>query len=720
MLPVCEITPSAENVRAALEQVLASREFVLSERLSRFLRFVVEKQLKGETDSIKEAVIGSMVFDRPPGYDPKVEPIVRVEAYRLRGKLKAYYENSGKTDPIRIELPKGSYVPVFRVVEEASADSAARKVSGIEFRKWVAVCGALLFAVGSGIWFWRTRHAPAPPAPLAQKPVVVVTDFQGEELSPSLAPDGSRVAFSWNGDSAENFDIYIRALDGGAPRRLTTDSSDDLDPRWSPDNRWIAFRRKSAEGSAVWLVAPDGGQEQKIAESVNGLWGWTSDGRYLAVTVRDESAQLGRLDLLSAETGTRTPLTNPPSGSEDVQAAFSPDGKWLAFARCRGSCAFYVAAFKKDETLAGAPQLVFELHGSAAGLAWALDGRELIFGGAGRPGLWRLPVNRDWTSDRLTPQAVSGAVDGASWPTLARRGEHEILVFQYGPVHDIWRVELREGNYDVDSRPVPLLVSKKRTRCPQYSPDGKSIAYIAESGESWDLFVMNADGTNSRQLTTLALEMGGPRWSPDGKLIAFDAFLDDWKVFLIPASGGEPQQLTRQGSCGRSVWSRDGKALYFACDEHGIWQLWKMPSLGAKPIRLTSHGGMEVAESQDLQHLYMVKRDIAGLWLLPAGGGPETLLLPNVNEGFWDMTDKGIYFVDVSQQPAHYWESHVPKTIYFYSFETKTARQVATLRKQLIWETPSVSVRRDGRWLIFCERFEGRNDTDLRMISDLR
>lgn len=108
-----EIQPPAEQIRAHLAKVLASKLFVRSERLCRFLRVTVERTLAGETSEINEYVLGQEVFDRDQRYDPRIDSIVRVEARRLRSKLRDYYNGAGADDPIRIDFPTGGYVPVF-------------------------------------------------------------------------------------------------------------------------------------------------------------------------------------------------------------------------------------------------------------------------------------------------------------------------------------------------------------------------------------------------------------------------------------------------------------------------------------------------------------------------------------------------------------------------------------------------------------------------------
>ena len=106
--------PPADGVRLQLEKILASRHFLRSDRLTRFLRFAVEEALAGNGDQLKEQLIGIEVFDRGSDYDSRIDPIVRVEARRLRAKLKAFYTSSGREDAVIIGLPKGAYVPQFR------------------------------------------------------------------------------------------------------------------------------------------------------------------------------------------------------------------------------------------------------------------------------------------------------------------------------------------------------------------------------------------------------------------------------------------------------------------------------------------------------------------------------------------------------------------------------------------------------------------------------
>ena len=102
-----------KEVNQALKRILASDPFQRSERLTHFLSYVVEKTLQGQSADLKEYCIGVEVCGRKDTYDSRTDPVVRVEARRLRSAIDLYYANEGKDDAVQIQLPKGGYVPCF-------------------------------------------------------------------------------------------------------------------------------------------------------------------------------------------------------------------------------------------------------------------------------------------------------------------------------------------------------------------------------------------------------------------------------------------------------------------------------------------------------------------------------------------------------------------------------------------------------------------------------
>jgi tetratricopeptide (TPR) repeat protein len=110
-----EAAANSQLVREHLDYIAASPQFAGAPKLAKFLTFVVETALAGQGDQIKESLIAVEVYGRRPDYNPQIDSTVRVEAGRLRARLRAYYEGPGQDQPLQIELPKGGYVPVFHV-----------------------------------------------------------------------------------------------------------------------------------------------------------------------------------------------------------------------------------------------------------------------------------------------------------------------------------------------------------------------------------------------------------------------------------------------------------------------------------------------------------------------------------------------------------------------------------------------------------------------------
>lgn len=104
-------------IRRVLASIVQSKTFRQVERLQRFLTYIVEETLAGRGDQLKEYPVGVDVFGKEPSFDPRMDPIVRVQARRLRMRLVAYYAEEGQSDPVIVELPKGGYTPTFRSTE---------------------------------------------------------------------------------------------------------------------------------------------------------------------------------------------------------------------------------------------------------------------------------------------------------------------------------------------------------------------------------------------------------------------------------------------------------------------------------------------------------------------------------------------------------------------------------------------------------------------------
>src|ERR1043165_2350590 len=117
-------SPGHDAIRNALEKIVTSPQLESSPSLCRFLRYVVEETLAGRGGLIKEYSLGAEVFSRGDDFDPRIDPIVRVQARNLRARMAKYYEGPGASESIVIELPKRTYVPVFTTKAEVEVVNA--------------------------------------------------------------------------------------------------------------------------------------------------------------------------------------------------------------------------------------------------------------------------------------------------------------------------------------------------------------------------------------------------------------------------------------------------------------------------------------------------------------------------------------------------------------------------------------------------------------------
>jgi Tol biopolymer transport system component len=511
----------APLVRAELDRILASELFARSDRLSSFLRFIVERTLSGDGASLKEHVIACELYGKDASFDTADDPIVRIDARRLRDKLREYYAGAG-IGPVVISVPKGRYTPVFTTaaltlddshVDTVSAAGAPGSKTWPAVRRWplAAVAVALIAAVA---WFAKSRIDSGP-----QLRPFTVTSFPGSEEDPALSPDGESVAFSWSKSDDENHDIWIKSVTGEAKRNLTNtpETSEDW-PRWSPHGDWITFSRHSTDGWAVFKISPLGGAEQLIASDAYDA-SWTPDSGALIMTSVALGGRHG-LVYLDLEAGARRTLTDAPVGFEDRNPRVSPDGEKVAFVRTgQGRSAIFVVPLA-----AGAAVPVGEWAGGLpiGGLEWMPNGRELLAA--------------KWTGSirRLTRIPVSGrgpevTVAGLPYDVAG------LSVSRLGPPY---RLAVSTGQPDIGLRLLDLatppsagMIAADSPFCDathtdiagRFSRDGERVAFASNRDGSFQVYVANRDGSALRPVTHLNEAMVGVgSWSPEGGRVAFD------------------------------------------------------------------------------------------------------------------------------------------------------------------------------------------------------
>jgi DNA-binding winged helix-turn-helix (wHTH) protein len=227
------------------------------------------------------------------------------------------------------------------------------------WKRWrsVFVAGAAIAAVGVTYWWVKPFvERQVRITELQKLSVVPLTALPGRVGSPTFSPDGSQVAFAWDGENnGAGYDLYVKTIGADRPLRITTHPASQLSAAWSPDGRNIAISRVvGVEDSGIHLVPPTGGPEKKISSRVNFsqnsvALSWSPDGKEIAFTDHPERASWERelqLFTLSLETLERTQINT--GCTLVVSPAFSPRGDLLAWA-CVDSWSGSVASFKSRQ-----------------------------------------------------------------------------------------------------------------------------------------------------------------------------------------------------------------------------------------------------------------------------------------------------------------------------------------------------------------------------------
>jgi Tol biopolymer transport system component/DNA-binding winged helix-turn-helix (wHTH) protein len=581
---------------------------------------------------------------------------------------------------------------------------------------WVIGLAASVL-VGLLIWGWMgsgTRVSPVTVVVPLQ--TVPLTSLPGQERAPTFSPDGNQIAFTWDGETGDE-DIYIQLVGAGIPLRLTTSPASDRNPAWSPDGRYIAFVRVSQHESGIFIIPALGGPERRIAsvkwENVWDMYGaglsWSPDGKFLAVSDRSTPQDPASLFVLSVDRSEKRKLTSPPPGSaRDLAPAISPDGQTVAFLRTTSGMVsdIYVVPF-----VGGEPRRLTFHEASLHRVAWAPNGRELVFASginlSGGGTLWRVSASGG------KPERLPIGGDNATYPTISGRANRLAYVNRSLDAN-IWRIEIGKSAPPVSSF-TKLIASTRYEAGPQFSPDGRRIAFHSDRSGSIEIWVCDAAGLDLIQLTSLGRHSGTPRWSPDSRRIAFDSRPGkDSDIYVIDADGGAPRRLTTEPSDDvLPSWSNDGRWIYFASGRPGRWELWKMPAEGGQAVQLTKHGGFASVESRDGQFLYYAKGAyVKGLWRVPVNGGEEAPVLefPEVGYwGYWALAEKGIYFVNTRRRPY---------ALEFFDFETRRVVHVARFEKAPTAFDAGLAVSSDGRSILYVQ--EDQINSDIVLVENFR
>lgn len=580
---------------------------------------------------------------------------------------------------------------IGRVTVEDPPQLAVRGNSPIAV--WVAMILASA-AVAVAAWrFW-----PKPPEAPAATPVPL-TAFRGNVEAPSFSPDGSQIAFQWNGEKQDNFDIYVKAIGPDAvPLRLTADPRPDILPSWSPDGSTIAFVRLVSPGQGELILIPAlGGPERQLAtipmrddpvwQSTGDVPAWSSNGRWLIVP--ELVKQHAVLFHVSVETGDQEQITEPGIEVEDRFPAISPDGRTLLFNRRPTFSAdgpLYTVELDENAKPVDVPKPIASPGLAILAAAWMRDGKQVV--AATRSGLYRIPVQGG------KAQPVAGTSSGIQGVAVSRQGDR----LAYAEVHgdaNIWRIDLSARPL----KPERLIASIFRDVSPRYSPDGTKIAFQSmRSGGGNQVWLGDAEGKQARQLTFVKQGLAGsPRWSPDGRMLEIDSNVTGrYQVYTMDAGGVRMKQLTNDAfdNFGAS-WSRDGRWLYITSNRTGRTEIWKMPASGGTAVQVTHNGGDFGAESDDGKTLYFtrgLRANPGSIWRMPTAGGPEEELVGSLYRANYAIAKRGIYYMTHPDEAGN-------STLKLYDFATGTTTTLLPMGHPEL----GLDVSPDGRYLVYAQ-----------------
>ena len=553
-------------MRVQLDRILASATFAEAERGRKFLRFVVELALAGRVVEIKESVVAVEVLGRAASFDPRSDPIVRVEAGRLRSRLAAYYQSEGCSDAVVIDLPKGGYVPQFQERQPPGQTPIPTwQPTHLPLLLMVAaLCGSL------ATWVALRVHYEAPT--LREPTLLSVLAPEGSSIvNSSISPDGRHLAFT--ATSGTSTRLWIRALDS-LDARVLPGTEEAAYPFWSPDGRSVAF----FSIGKLKKISISGGPTQRICEipqaSFGGTWGKlgvilfstrpsgniyqvsANGGAPKAISIPDvahgELAHLfpyflpdGRHFLYSVisrgpvESAVRTASLDSPDArflvNADLGSAYSPPYSGhagaLVFAY-HGALMSQPFDTERLELRGAVSQIAREVRhvGARADFSVATNGalayqgntegnRQLIWFGRNGRELARAGPPNTWDSISLSPDQTRVAIQ-AEDPSSGRS--------------EIWIMRLDRGSlsrFGVQATEGGFL--------PVWSPDGREIVFSAADSSGMRLTRQAVDNLNA----SLLLASGGGRiatdWSGDGKFITYTMTspeLAELGIWLMPVN----------------------------------------------------------------------------------------------------------------------------------------------------------------------------------------
>ena len=461
---------------------------------------------------------------------------------------------------------------LLRAMDSAPSSSRQRLITTrmtkprAQRRWWPALAGLAIFAVVVVAWYW-SRSVPAAPN-WSRATHVQLTDQPGEEFFPSLAPDGK--SFVYASKATGNFDLFLQRVGGKNPTLLTKDSSaDDTQPAFSPDGERIAFHSER-QPSGIYVMEATGENLRPVTPG--GFHpSWSPDGKEIVFSEAGREAPdvrntfPSKLWIVNVETGVRRIVTE----RDAMQPAWSPHGARIAFW-------FMPPSVGRSDIATipsggGEPLVITKDASTNWNPIWSSDGRYLYFASdrSGNMNFWRVAIDEETGKVLSEPEAVVTPSKFSSHLNFSRDGKRMIYVQTEN------QSNIQAAGFDADREKVlgePFWITRgdRQIVRPELAADGKQFVMRVPRRTQDDIVVVSRDGANWRDLTNDKFFDRYPRWSPDGKRIAFASDRSGaYEIWMIDTDGTNLKQVTFGGKPGTSfpLWSPDGKQLLFRTND---------------------------------------------------------------------------------------------------------------------------------------------------------
>jgi eukaryotic-like serine/threonine-protein kinase len=426
-------------------------------------------------------------------------------------------------------------------------------------RPWILFgTAALLMAFAGGHWlgsFGGRRDGPRPIARYAR-----LTEEPGLEQNPSLSPDGKTLVYA--AGPLNRRGIYSRRVGGRNAVLLTKDcGQDNSSPKFSPDGERIAYRSECEDGG-VFVMGASGESAKRVADLGHSP-AWSPDGTRLVLAT--EAVNEDPLDRSTSELWVVTVDTGEKRriwAGDAVQPAWSPGGGRVAFWGLRGN-----SGQRDLFTIRADGSGLTELTNDAAvdwAPQWSSDGHALYFASdrAGTMNVWRVPIDQDTGRTLGAPEPLglpafwtgsfSSSADGRTLAFVSAEPRSTVYTADFDPIRG-----------SVTGTPHQVMSRSGYMYYLDWSPDGAWLA-LNDQYRNEEIFLIRPDGSGYRQLLADAFRNRKPRFSPDGKRIAFYSDRGgDYGAWSIRPDGSDLQRLSPTSLPGtiHSVWSPDGRRV---------------------------------------------------------------------------------------------------------------------------------------------------------------